>query len=156
MAILAKNVDDALFEFDCPQWALMSDASKADWTVLENTCGIQTTVGNPYASSDFIFTLNGIIVADEPLHIDVVDGVYTISITLPTWYTYKGTISSNRVFVPTLDFTLPTNDSACYAIVRRQMYQSPDDFTVNLVDNSLDFVAGLNLNGQVVYVKAYV
>lgn len=157
MAVRVSRVsDDTLFEFSCTQWSLMTDATKADWTVTENTCGIQTTVGNPYAASDFIFTLNGVIAAAAPLSITVVDGVYTISITLPQWYTYKGVVSSNRVIVPTGDFLLPANDADCYAIVRRQIYLSPDDFTVNLVDNSLDFVAGPSLNGQTIFVRAFV
>ena len=156
MAVRVSRVsDDALFEFSCAQWSLMSDASKADWTVTENTCGVQSAFGNPYAASEFLYTLTGIIAVVEPLTLTLVDGVYTISVTLPEWYTYKGTIASNRVIVPTGDFVLPASDDACYAIIRRQVYQSPDDFTVNLVDNSLDFVAGLGLNGQTVYVKAY-
>ena len=155
MAVLARDGSDFLFEFACSQWALMSDASKADWTVLENTCGIPVSVGDPYASSDFIFTLNGVIAAAAPLSITVVDGVYTISVTLPEWHTYKGVVSSNRIIVPTGEFLLPANDADCYAIVRRQIYLSPDDFTVNLVDNSLDFVAGPSLNGQTIFVRAF-
>ena len=72
------------------------------------------------------------------------------------WYTFKGNIgatTAHRVFVT--GFDLPANDDACFAIVRRQIYQSPDDYTLNLVDNSLDFLSSLNLNGQVAYVKAY-
>lgn len=72
------------------------------------------------------------------------------------WYTFKGNIgatTAHRVFVT--GFDLPANDDACFAIVRRQVYQSPDDYTLNLVDNSLDFLSSLNLNGQVAYVKAY-
>lgn len=69
------------------------------------------------------------------------------------WYTYKGTVSSNKVIVS--GFTLPANDDACFCIVRRQIYQSPDDFTINYGDNSVNFLSGLGLNGQVAYVKAY-
>lgn len=156
MAILARNVDDLVFEFTCPQWALMSDASKLDWTVLENTCGIQTTIGNPYASSSFVLTLQGRIEVDTPLTLTVVDGVYTIGINLPEWKTYKGTIASNKVIVPTINFILPANQAGIYAIVRRQQYHTADDYTVNTTDNSLEFLPGLNLNGQIVYVHAFV
>ena len=69
------------------------------------------------------------------------------------WYTYKGTISANKVIVT--GFDLPANDDACFAVVRRQIYQSPDDFTINYGDNSVNFLAGLGLNGQIAYVKAY-
>lgn len=69
------------------------------------------------------------------------------------WYTYKGTIATNKVIVS--GFTLPANDDACYCVVRRQIYQSPDDFTINYGDNSVNFLSGLGLNGQVAYVKAY-
>lgn len=80
MAVRAADIDGEIFEFACSQWDLMSDASKADWTVVENTCGFQTSVGSPYAASDFLFTLNGVVSAAFPLSISVVDGVYTIGL----------------------------------------------------------------------------
>lgn len=70
------------------------------------------------------------------------------------WYTHKGTVSSNKVIVS--GFTLPTNGHACYAVVRRQVYHFMDDFTIDTMDNSVNFLSGLGLNGQTAYVKAYV
>ncbi len=82
MAVRVTNVSDSsLFEFTCAQWALMSDASKADWTVTENTCGIQTGYGNPYAATDLIFTLNGVLGAQAPITLTLIDGVYTVGIS---------------------------------------------------------------------------
>lgn len=75
------------------------------------------------------------------------------SFTPGNWYTHKGTISANKVIVS--GFDLPTNDDACFAVVRRQIYQSPDDFTIDYGDNSINFASGLGLNGQIAYVKAY-
>lgn len=69
------------------------------------------------------------------------------------WYTFKGMISANKVIVT--GFDLPSNDDACFCVVRRQIYQSPDDFTINYGDNSVNFASSLGLNGQVAYVKAY-
>lgn len=159
MAVIAKDAGDLLFEFGCAQWALMSDASKAPWTVVENTCGIQTSVGSPYAASSFLFTLNGVVAADSPLNISIVDGVYTIGLNPPK--TYKGTVTANSVAIPTSEFTLPSDAGFCTVIVRRQVYQpSTDtetrDFELNLPANSVDFEAGLNLNGQIAYIKAWV
>jgi len=154
MAVLAKDIDDLLFEFDCSQWALMSDASKADWTVVENTCGVVSTVGSPYADSDFLFTLNGVVAAEAPITITLVDGVYTIGIDLPEWQTFKGTVSANKLIVA--DFDLPTNGEAVFVTVRRQRYFFTDDFTIDYGDNSVNFVSGPSLNGQVCYVTAYV
>lgn len=82
MAVKVKLVSDSSeFEFTCAQWALMSDASKADWTVTENTCGIQTGYGNPYAATDLLFTLNGVVGADSPITLTLIDGVYTVGIS---------------------------------------------------------------------------
>ena len=152
MAVLAQNAAEDQYEFTCSQWALMSAASQADWTVLENTCGIQTTIGNPYAASDFLVTLNGVIAVNAPLSLTVVDGVYTIGISIKT---YRGTISGNSVTVPTGDFILIDDDALVSATVRRQRYRSPYDFTINTATNSLDFLPGLGLNGQIVDVDAF-
>ena len=155
MAVRVKRIsDDILFQFTCEQWAMMSKDSKDEWTVTENTCGIQTTVGNPYAASEYLFTLNGIVAANYPVVIEVVDGVYTISVVLPEWRVFKGTISSNKLVVT--GFTLPEDGYQSYAIVRRQHYHFTDDYTINTGDNSVNFPAGLNLNGQIAYVYAYV
>ena len=82
MAVRVTNVaDDSLFEFTCAQWALMSAASQADWNVTENTCGIQTGYGNPYAATDLIFTLNGVLGAQAPITLTLIDGVYTVGIS---------------------------------------------------------------------------
>lgn len=86
---------------------------------------------------------------------------YTKQAGIPplAWYTYKGVIgavTSNRVFVPTTEFLLPLNDDNSFVIVRRQMYQSPDDYTLNYVDNSVDFNAALGLNGQTAAIKVFV
>ena len=152
MAVLAKNAAEDQYEFTCAQWALMSAASQADWTVLENTCGIQTLFGNPYAASDFLVTLNGVISVNAPLTISVVDGVYTIGINIKT---YRGTISGNSVTVPTTEFIMVDDDALVSATVRRQRYRSPYDFTINTTTNSLDFLPGLNLNGQIVDIDAF-
>lgn len=82
MAVKVKLISDGSdFEFSCAQWELMSDTSKADWTVTENTCGIQTGYGNPYAATDLLFTLNGVVGADSPITLTLIDGVYTVGIT---------------------------------------------------------------------------
>lgn len=84
--VSVQNIADPtmFFEFTCPQWGMMTALSKAEWTVIENTCGVQTTVGNPYAASDFLFTLNGVVSSEDPITISVVDGVYTIGISAAT------------------------------------------------------------------------
>jgi hypothetical protein len=72
----------------------MSDATKADWTVTENSCGVFSGFGSPYASSDLISTLNGVIGTDDPIILTLVDGVYTIGIT-PASGTTPGSMSAN-------------------------------------------------------------
>ena len=96
MAVRVSNVVDPtlLFEFTCTEWALMSDATKADWTVTENSCGVFSGFGSPYASSDLISTLNGVIGTDDPIILTLVDGVYTIGIT-PASGTTPGSMSAN-------------------------------------------------------------
>lgn len=82
MAVRVTRVsDDSIFEFTCAQWALMSDDSKSEWNVTENTCGIQTGYGNPYAATDLLFTLNGVVGADSPITLTLIDGVYTVGIS---------------------------------------------------------------------------
>ena len=70
------------------------------------------------------------------------------------WYTFKGTISSNKVIVT--GFDLPANGNAVFPVVRRQCYQLTDDFTIDYGDNSVNFASGLGLNGQIAYIRAYV
>ena len=94
MPVIARDlIDDLEFSFSCAQWDLMSDASKAGWTVTENTCAAQTSTGSPYAASDFIFTLNGVLLAEAPITIGLVDGVYTIGIN-PATATTPGSMSA--------------------------------------------------------------
>ena len=160
MAVIAKDASDLLFEFDCAQWAIMSDASKAPWTVVENTCGIQTSVGSPYASSSFLFTLSGIVTANAPITIEIVDGVYVLSLNAPK--VYEGVIASNKVIIPTSEFTLPDDiNNVQSVVVRRQMYNASTptdtrDFDINYVDNSIEFESSLGLNGQTAYIKVLV
>lgn len=79
MAVRVKKIaDDSLFNFTCAQWAMMEAADKADWTVLENTCGLVTQLSYPYASSEFFYTLDGLVAAEDPLQIQTVDGISTI------------------------------------------------------------------------------
>lgn len=96
MAVRVSNVADPtlLFEFTCTEWALMSDATKDDWTVTENNCGIFSGFGSPYAASDLISTLNGVIGTDDPITLTLIDGVYTIGIT-PASSTSPGSMSIN-------------------------------------------------------------
>jgi len=98
------------------------------------------------------------VVSDTSLYDFPEDSYLVISqkpyaFTPGNWYTFKGTITTNKVIVT--GFTLPVNDDACFCIVRRQVYQSPDDFTINYGDNSVNFLSSLGLNGQIAYVKAY-
>lgn len=85
MAVLAKHtVGEYLFEFECAQWAEMDDTSKADWTVIENTCGFAQDLGGPYASN-FVGGSLGLyasLIATPPLYVDTEfpafpDAVYT-------------------------------------------------------------------------------
>ena len=79
MAVRVKKIaDDSLFSFTCAQWAMMEAADKSDWTILENTCGLVTQLSYPYAASEFFYTLDGLVAADDPLQIQTQDGVSTI------------------------------------------------------------------------------
>lgn len=98
------------------------------------------------------------VVSDTALYDFPEDSYLTVkqrpyAYTPGNWYTFKGTIASNKVTVT--GFDLPANDDACYVIVRRQFYTSPDDFTINYGDNSVNFLSGLGLNGQTALVRAY-
>lgn len=73
-----KIADDSLFNFSCAQWAMMEASDKANWEVIENTCGRVTLLSNPYAASQFFYTLDGQVAALDPLKISTVDGVSTI------------------------------------------------------------------------------
>ena len=67
MAVLAKHtVGEYLFDFECAQWAEMTDAAQADWTVIENTCGFAQDLGQPFASN-FVGAGNGLAVVDSRL-----------------------------------------------------------------------------------------
>ena len=155
MAVRVSRIsDDIPFEFSCAQWSVMSDDSKAEWEVTDNTCGVQTSAGSPYAASEFLYTLSGLIAVEYPLVLSVVDGVYTISVVLPEWHTFKGTISANKIIVT--GFTLPSDINAVFPVVRKQWMMPTDDFTIDTGDNSVNFNAGLGLNGQIAYIRAYV
>lgn len=126
-------------EFTCEQLALMDGVLDPAWTITENTCGQYfSQFRSPYAS--FGIDVNGA--------------------TLPgAWYTYKGTVASNRVIIPTADMVLPSNPSNVMVIVRRQNYNPSvpgdvRDFTVNNSDNSIDFES-LGLDGQIAYIKVF-
>lgn len=73
-----KLADSSLFNFSCAQWAMMEPLDKADWEVLENLCGRVTLINNPYAASEFFYTLDGQVAAETPLRISTVDGISTI------------------------------------------------------------------------------
>jgi len=127
-------------DFTCEQYALGGYALPSGWTVTENTCGVYfTKFRSPYAS--FGIEFNGT--------------------SLPgSWHTYKGTIASNKVIIPTTIFLLPSNYNNSMVIVRRQVYHASEpgetrDFTLNYTDNSVDFESGLGLNGQIAFVKVF-
>jgi len=96
MAVKVSNVADPtlIFEFTCTEWALMSDATKADWNVTENSCGVFSGFGSPYAASDIINTLGGFIGVDDPIILTLIDGIYTIGIN-PATGTMQGSMSAN-------------------------------------------------------------
>lgn len=96
MAVRVSNVanPDLVFEFTCSEWALMSDASKGDWLVTENSCGVLQGFGSPYAASDFVSTLNGVIGADAPITLTLIDGVWMVGIS-PASPTTPGSMSIN-------------------------------------------------------------
>lgn len=73
-----KIADSSLFSFTCAQWAMMEPLDKADWEVIENLCGRVTLINNPYAASEFFYTLDGQVAAETPLRIATVDGISTI------------------------------------------------------------------------------
>ena len=127
-------------EFTCEEYALSDYTVPLGFTITENTCGIyMQSFRSPFASF----------------------GIDFAGTALPgNWYTYKGTIASNRVIVPTSEFTLPSNHHNTQVIVRRQTYQPTvpgevRDYSVNNADNSIDFESSLNLNGQVAYIRVF-
>jgi len=94
MSVLCEHITSGfLFEFTCPQWADMTNATQADWNIVQNTCGSTTYFGNPYAASDFLVTLDGIILGDAPIVVSTVDGVTTVSIN-PATATDPGSMSA--------------------------------------------------------------
>jgi len=126
-------------EFTCEQYALMGDDIPG-WTITENTCGIYVDLlRSPYASF----------------------GLDLAGTSLPgNWRTYKGVVAANKVTIPIAELKLPSNPHNTMVIVRRQHYHpsvpsETRDYTVNNSTNSIDFEAGLNLNGQVAYVKVF-
>ncbi len=83
MAVLARHtVGEYLFDFECAQWAEMTDAAQADWTVIENTCGFAQDLGQPFASN-FVGAGNGLagkITGAAPVSVDTVDGLTVVSL----------------------------------------------------------------------------
>lgn len=126
-------------EFTCEQYALMGD-DVPGWTITENTCGIYVDLlRSPYAS--FGLELSGTALPGN-------------------WRTYKGVVASNKITIPVAELKLPSNPHNTMVIVRRQHYHASvpsetRDYTVNNSDNSIDFEPGLNLNGQIAYVKVF-
>lgn len=57
----------------------MEPANQAEWEVIENSCGFVSVMGNPYAASEFFYTLDGRVAADDPLQIISISGVQTIN-----------------------------------------------------------------------------
>ncbi len=88
MAVLVEDIGGIGYEFSCGAWALMDPDSKADWTVVENTCGQREVVGNPYASSRRIPSLSGRIRVVDPITLTMVDGVLTLALDLNRYPTY--------------------------------------------------------------------
>lgn len=127
--------------FTCAQYALMGDTLPSGWVITDTTCGVYLGhLRSPFAS--FGLELNGT--------------------RLPgNWYSYEATIDgSHRVIIPTATLVLPGNANNVFAIVRRQEYHpsvpgDTRDFTVNNVDNSIDFSAALALNGQPAYIRVF-
>ena len=127
-------------EFSCTQYALMGGSLPSGWTISENTCGIYTQhFRSPYASF----------------------GIDFAGTALPgSWYTYKATIASNQVVVPSTEFILPSNPHNTRVEVRRQAYHPSvpgevRDYTVNNSNNSIDFEASLGLNGQIAFISVF-
>ena len=82
MAVLAQHTIGLYFyEFTCQQWSELDEDYSAEWTVLSDTCGARTTLGNPYATARIIADLNGIIAGSEPIVITALDNTYTVSIS---------------------------------------------------------------------------
>lgn len=126
--------------FTCEQYALLGEVLPAGFVVVNNTCGVYLSrFRSPFAS----FGLE-------------IDGT-----RLPgNWYSYEATITSDRVIIPTGTLVLPGNANNVFVIVRRQEYHpsvpgDTRDFTVNNVDNSIDFNAALNLSGQTAYIRVF-
>lgn len=127
-------------DFTCEQYALAGYALPSGWSVTESTCGIYAGMfRSPYASF----------------------GLDLAGTALPgSWNTYKAVITSNRVIIPAVVFLMPSNPHNTMAIVRRQNYHASipgetRDYTINYVDNSIDFEPGLNLNGQIAFIKVF-
>lgn len=127
-------------EFTCAQYAHLNDILPAGWVVAENSCGQYFEL---FRSPEAAF------------------GLTVTGATVPGgWVSYEAVISSNRVIIPTAAFRLPSNPDNVRAIVRRQEYHpnvagDVRDFAVNLIDNSIDFLPSLGLNGQTCYVKVF-
>lgn len=140
MGLITATKGSIIRTFTCEQYALGGFALPAGWTITENACGIYFNLfRSPYASF----------------------GIELTGTSIPgSWFTYKGTIASNKVIVPTTTFLLPSNYNNAMVIVRRQVYHASApgetrDFTLNYTDNSVDFEAALGLNGQIAFVKVF-
>lgn len=79
--VLVADADGLEYRFGCGQWALMSDAQKADWTVLESTCGQPERFLYPFAASHLGGgSVAGKVKAKIPLKVTVSPGgVSTVS-----------------------------------------------------------------------------
>jgi len=99
-------------------------------------------------------SLPNVSISDYPEDSYLVVKQNAYAFTPGNWYTFKGTISSSKVIVT--GFDLPANGNAVFPVVRRQFYNFTDDFTIDYGDNSVNFAAGLGLNGQIAYIRAYV
>lgn len=78
MAVRVKDAGNLEYEFSCGAWALLNPIDKALWTVVLNTCGQRSVVGNPFASSTVINTVYGNVLVEDPLDLATIEGVTTI------------------------------------------------------------------------------
>ena len=77
--VLVADGDGLQFRFTCAQWSLMTDAERAPWSVLENTCGQKVNEDYPFASSAKKTSFWGRIKALIPLKITIsAGGVATV------------------------------------------------------------------------------
>lgn len=99
-------------EFSCAAWSLMSDTTKAAWTVIENTCGRYNLFATPYAAFEIAASVLGVIEDEAPITVTVEGGVVTVGI-LPASTTQNGYLSSqNYIKISTYLEPLATNTTA--------------------------------------------